>query len=213
LGSNNADLNDLLLVDNYDSFTHILAYLLRMQGAEVEVRRNDSFDLSYARRFRRLVISPGPGLPRDAGISPELIDDRMGKVSMLGVCLGHQALGEALGGTLYRLQKAKHGREGRLSMHRAGGLLCGLEKSDVRVGLYHSWAVDPAHIKADVLATDSDGVLMAFEESSLGVYAVQFHPESILSSHGREILSNYLGLSQSIRATLSADFPRTSPSS
>ncbi len=174
-----------------------------MEGAEVEVRRNDAFDLKYARKFRRLVISPGPGLPQNAGITPELIDDRIGKVRILGVCLGHQALGQALGAALYRLETVRHGREGVLLTLHEGDLLQGLRGQDVRIGLYHSWAVDPLKLQAEVLATDSDGVLMAFEEPKLGAYAVQFHPESILSSHGRQILANFVGLSDSIRATLS----------
>jgi len=187
-------LKDLLLVDNYDSFTHILAHCLRVAGAHVTVVRNDAIGLSEARSFRRVVISPGPGIPSQAGITPELIADRIGKVPILGVCLGHQALGEALGGRLYWLPEVRHGQPGRLSVVREGTLLRGLGSAEVRIGLYHSWAIDPTSLRAQVLATDAEGVLMAFEDVARGIFAVQFHPESILSSHGLVLLRNFTTL-------------------
>ncbi|MBI1316083.1 aminodeoxychorismate/anthranilate synthase component II [bacterium] len=187
-------LKDLLLVDNYDSFTHILAHCLRAAGAKVDVVRNDAIGLAEARPYRRVVISPGPGIPAQAGITPELIEDRMGKVPILGVCLGHQALGEALGGRLYLLPEVRHGRQGRLDIEREGTLLSGLRTEVVHVGLYHSWAIDPHSLHAQVLATDADGVLMAFEDVQRGVFAVQFHPESILSSHGMALLYNFTAM-------------------
>jgi anthranilate synthase component 2 len=185
----------ILLVDNYDSFTFNIAQYLGELGAEVVVERNDSSALEDALgQFDGYVISPGPGHPRDSAKSLEVISkDGYGR-PVLGVCLGHQAIGFVHGGTIRRASLVVHGKVSRI-FHSGDRLFSGVP-SPFFATRYHSLVVDrdslPSSLK--VLANTDDGEMMALKVGGRDVYGVQFHPESVMTSHGRTILSNFLGM-------------------
>ncbi|TNE53265.1 MAG: aminodeoxychorismate/anthranilate synthase component II [Bacteroidetes bacterium] len=181
----------VLLLDSYDSFTYNLFHYLEGLGTEVSVLRNDEIDWDIVSSCDRIVLSPGPGLPVDAGQLMELIQRYWYSKPMLGVCLGMQALAEHAGDELYNLTNVRHGVSRKLTQSN-GSLFGGLGVGE-EVGLYHSWAV---RLKVgspfEACAYDSDGVLMAIEHCELPLFGVQFHPESILTPHGKEMLQNFL---------------------
>ncbi|MEX2642333.1 MAG: aminodeoxychorismate/anthranilate synthase component II [Acetobacterales bacterium] len=185
----------ILLIDNYDSFTWNLFHFLGELGAEVEVVRNDALtaDEALAKRPSALVISPGPCDPDRAGICLELVEKAAGKVPLLGVCLGHQCIGQAFGGDVVRAAPM-HGKVSSIA-HDDVGLFEGIP-SPFAATRYHSLVVKretmPGCLR--VTATTEDGLVMALEHRDLPVYGVQFHPESIASEHGHRLLSNFLGL-------------------
>lgn len=182
----------LLVIDNYDSFTWNLVQAFQVLGAEVEVRRHDEVDVPGALALGAdgIVISPGPGAPRDAGISLPLITASLGRVPLLGVCLGHQALCEALGAQVVPARRLVHGKQS-LVAHDGSGLFAGLP-SPLPMGRYHSLAV--AELPAALLpcAWAEDGELMAVRHAYLPAWGVQFHPESVLSPRGPELLRAFL---------------------
>ena len=188
----------VLLIDNYDSFAFNVVQALRGLGAEVLVRRNDAIELPAARALAptHLVISPGPGHPRDAGLSVELIRDQLGSIPILGVCLGHQALAVALGARLRPALQLVHGEACDLR-HDGRGLLAGLP-NPLTVGRYHSLAIDEATLPADLAVTvrAPDGEVMAIHHRRAQAYGVQFHPESVLTPHGPALLANFLARSE-----------------
>jgi anthranilate synthase/aminodeoxychorismate synthase-like glutamine amidotransferase len=184
----------LLLIDNYDSFTYNLVQAFLVLGAEVEVHRNDALTPSQARALAptHLCISPGPGTPRDAGVSMDMIREFAGRIPVLGVCLGHQSIVEVFGGEVVRAGRLMHGKTS-LARHDGRGLFAGLPQP-CEVGRYHSLIAEPASLPAvlEVSARTEEGEIMAVRHRTLKVEGVQFHPESILTPVGPRILGNFL---------------------
>lgn len=188
----------VLMIDNYDSFTYNLVQYFGELGANVETIRNDAITseeiLNRAADSRpdRIVISPGPCSPAQAGISIDLIRKAAGHVPLLGVCLGHQAIGEAFGGKVIRAKTLMHGKTSRIE-HTAQGVFRGLP-SPMTVIRYHSLAIERATLPAELVVTawTADGEIMGVQHKTLAVHGVQFHPESILSEHGHAMLKNFL---------------------
>ncbi len=184
----------LLLIDNYDSFTYNLEHYFKALDQEVTVLRNDEFELDELESFDLFVISPGPGLPKDAGKTMALIERYADYKAILGVCLGAQALAEYYGGELYNQKEVAHGISRTAVRKGESWLLNGLEPS-FEVGLYHSWAIETrADFKEhfNLVAFRENGVLMAFEHPTKAIAGLQFHPESIMSADGRKILENWI---------------------
>ena len=187
----------VLLVDNYDSFTYNLVQYLGELGAEVEVRRNDEVTIKEVEekiRPDRVVVSPGPGTPDEAGVSLELIAALSGHVPLLGVCLGHQAIGQIFGGRVVRGPSPVHGKPAEIC-HDGRTIFEGLEYR-FPAARYHSLVVERDGLPAclEVSATTPDGIIMALRHRTLKVEGVQFHPESILTSEGKRLLANFLKL-------------------
>ncbi len=186
----------LVLIDNYDSFVHNLARYFERLGQSTVVVRNDSVGVAKVREMvpAAIVLSPGPCTPREAGVSLELVRELHADVPMLGVCLGHQVIAEALGGRIVRAPVPVHGQASEIQ-HDGSQLFLGLPPT-IRVGRYHSLVAEPASLEEPLRATawTADGVVMAFEHQELPVYGVQFHPESILTEYGYDILANFLKL-------------------
>ncbi len=184
----------LLLIDNYDSFTYNLVQAFMVLGADVEVFRNDAIDVKAARRLAptHLCISPGPGTPRDAGISLAMIRAFAGEVPVFGVCLGHQAIVEAFGGEIVRAGRLMHGKTSDVE-HDGRGVFAGLP-SPCTVGRYHSLIAAPDSLPAEleVTARTAQGEIMGVRHRTLAVEGVQFHPESVLSPEGPQLLANFL---------------------
>jgi anthranilate synthase component II len=184
----------VLLVDNYDSFTYNLVQELGELGADPVVYRNDAIDLEGIRRERpgAVIISPGPGRPEDAGISLAVVEGLAGEVPILGVCLGHQCIGQAYGGKVVPAPRLMHGKTSEV--HHAGtGVFAGLPDPFVATR-YHSLVVTPASVPDDleVTATAADGVVMGLRHRTLSVEGVQFHPESVFTPSGPAFLANFL---------------------
>jgi anthranilate synthase component 2 len=186
----------LLLIDNYDSFTFNLAQYLGELGSKVVVRRNDAVTLDAISELApgRIVISPGPGRPEDAGVSVEVIRRFGSRLPILGVCLGHQAIGVAFGGEVVRAPQLMHGKTSTVD-HDGRGVFRGVGTPMV-AGRYHSLAVSPVRWPADleVAARSEDGTIMAVRHKAWPVHGVQFHPESVLTTEGRTLLRNFLEL-------------------
>jgi anthranilate synthase/aminodeoxychorismate synthase-like glutamine amidotransferase len=190
----------LLMIDNYDSFTYNLVQYLGELGAEVDVRRNDAVTLEEVAALGPdgVVISPGPCTPREAGVSVPLIERFAGRVPILGVCLGHQAIGQAFGGTVSRARKQMHGKTSRIH-HDGRGVFEGLPQ-DFEATRYHSLVVVDQGLPADleVSARAEDGEIMGLRHRRLPIEGVQFHPESILTGQGKALLRNFLGLRRAV---------------
>ena len=188
----------ILLLDNYDSFTWNLAQYLEELGAEPRVELNDAIDPAELdpAKFDALVVSPGPGRPDDAGVTVELIAATAGKLPLLGVCLGHQAIARAFGGQLAPAPTLVHGKTSQI-LHDGRGIFSGLP-SGFSATRYHSWVVDPATLDAGFRTTawTEDGVLMGIEHRRMPLYGVQFHPESIMTPQGKPLLANFLSLAR-----------------
>ena len=187
----------ILVIDNYDSFTYNLVQYLGELGAEVEVRRNDEVTIKEVEeeiRPDRVVISPGPGTPDEAGISMELIAALAGHVPVLGVCLGHQAIGQIFGGRVVRGPEPVHGKPAEIC-HDGRTIFDGLEYR-FPAARYHSLVVERHSLPdcLEVSATTPDGIIMALRHRRLKVEGVQFHPESILTTEGKSLLANFLKL-------------------
>ena len=182
----------ILLLDNYDSFTYNLAHLLAVEGAQVRVERNDALtpDEADALRPSHLVISPGPGRPSAAGNMPEILRRLVPHVPTLGVCLGHQAIVEEFGGTVGPAQRLVHGKDSVIT-HDGRGLFRGLPER-VKGGRYHSLAATYVNGRLEVSATAEDHEVMAVRHRELPIDGVQFHPESVLTPLGPELIRNFL---------------------
>jgi anthranilate synthase/aminodeoxychorismate synthase-like glutamine amidotransferase len=182
----------VLLIDNYDSFTYNLAHLFGELGADVDVRRNDAITADEAEELApsHVVVSPGPGRPEDAGVSEEVVRRFAGRVPILGVCLGHQAIVAAFGGDVGPAQALVHGKA-TVVAHDGRGLFAGLPE-DFLAGRYHSLAATRIPDCLEVSATTADGEVMAVRHRELAVDGVQFHPESVLTPVGRDLARNFL---------------------
>jgi anthranilate synthase/aminodeoxychorismate synthase-like glutamine amidotransferase len=186
--------NRILMIDNYDSFTFNLVQYLGELGARVEVRRNDKIDLAGIRAIApdAIVISPGPCTPREAGISVPLIRELAGRLPILGVCLGHQCIGEAFGGRVVRAGRLMHGKTSPI-LHDSRTVFSGLPSPFLGIR-YHSLLVEPDSLPEclEVSAWTVEGEIMGVRHKRLAVEGVQFHPESILTEHGKGLLKNFL---------------------
>ncbi|WP_248884035.1 anthranilate synthase component II [Acidithiobacillus acidisediminis] len=184
----------LLMIDNYDSFTYNLVQYFGELGAELRVERNDALNLAEIEALapERICISPGPCTPNEAGISLDVIRHFAGKIPILGVCLGHQAIGQAFGGQVVRAREVMHGKTSPIH-HRGQGVFAGLP-DPFTATRYHSLIVARATLPdcLEVTAWTADGEIMGLRHRELAVEGVQFHPESILSEHGKDILGNFL---------------------
>jgi para-aminobenzoate synthetase component II len=184
----------VLLIDNYDSFAHNLARYLRELDRPVEVVRNDARSLPEIAQLApsHIVISPGPCDPNRAGISLEVVRRFAGELPILGVCLGHQCIGQAFGGRVVRAERVMHGKTSQLR-HGGRGLFAGMP-SPLRVTRYHSLTVERASLPAilEITAETEDGVIMALAHRDLPIVGVQFHPEAVLTEHGHDLLRNFL---------------------
>lgn len=187
----------LLVIDNYDSFTYNLVQYLGELGATVEVRRNNQVtvdEIDQSLRPERIVISPGPGTPDDAGITLNVIERLGGEVPLLGVCLGHQAIGQAFGGKVIRAPELMHGKASEIS-HDGKTIFAGLG-DNLKAGRYHSLIVEKQSLPSclEISAYTSDDIIMGLRHRELKVEGVQFHPESILTPEGKQLLANFLKL-------------------
>lgn len=185
----------ILVFDNYDSFTYNLVHLIeKISDAKVDVFRNDQISLEEIGNYDKIILSPGPGIPQEAGLLLPLIEKYASTKSILGVCLGHQAIAEALGAKLYNLPSVFHGVATDVNVENDPGFLFEGLPTHFKIGRYHSWVVDektlPAGLK--VTARDEDGNIMAVQHTTFDVSGVQFHPESIMTEYGEELMRNFL---------------------
>lgn len=180
------------MIDNYDSFTYNLVHYLEELGAEVVVKRNDQLTLDEVEAFEYIILSPGPGIPDEAGLLKPIIERYGPTKRIFGVCLGQQAIGEVYGGKLINLDKVYHGIATQISITGDDYIFNDIPKT-IQVGRYHSWVVD-ANLPDNLVATsfDENGQLMSLKHKTYDVRGVQFHPESILTPHGKQILKNWL---------------------
>lgn len=183
----------ILLLDNYDSFTYNVYQLLSELGAAVEVVRNDKISVDEVKNFSAVIISPGPGVPSDAGISEQIISELKGTLPIFGICLGHQAIGEVFGGKIIRAKEIVHGKTSRLK-HNGTGIYRGLEQG-VEVGRYHSLIIERETLPdcLEITSELDDGTIMGVRHKNFDVEGIQFHPESILTPEGRIMMKNFLG--------------------
>lgn len=183
----------ILVIDNYDSFTYNLVHLL-LKYAEVKVVKNDEVNMDEANSFDKILFSPGPGIPDEAGQMIDVIKHFAGKKSMLGICLGHQAIGEVFGGKLKNLSKVYHGVSTPVEITDTKHYLFRGIPQRYEVGRYHSWVVDEKNIPQEisVIATDDAGMVMALAHNKYDINGVQFHPESIMTEHGDTLIRNWV---------------------
>lgn len=191
---NRQPLTKILVFDNYDSFTYNLVQMIeQIVGEKVDVFRNNEIPLEDIEKYDKIILSPGPGIPEEAGILLEVIKKYAPTKQILGVCLGLQAIGEAFGGTLINLNEIYHGVATEIEIIKENALIFkGLPKK-IEAGRYHSWAVSTENFPEalEITAIDEKGMIMALQHKEYQVHAVQFHPESILTPHGKEILINF----------------------
>ena len=184
----------VIVIDNYDSFTYNLVHYLEELNCRVTVKRNDEVNIEDIQKFDKVVLSPGPGIPSEAGLSKEIILRYFKSKSILGVCLGHQAIAEVFGGELLNLKKVFHGVATDINIVKSDPIFLGLPNT-LKVGRYHSWVVkEPVPSDLEVIAIDENGQVMALKHKKYSVWGVQFHPESILTEHGKSLLKNWLKL-------------------
>lgn len=184
----------ILVIDNYDSFTYNLVHYLEDLNCEVTVYRNDEFDIEEIKNFDKILLSPGPGIPDEAGLLKEVIKTYAATKSILGICLGQQAIGEVFGGNLINLEKVYHGVTSKIDIVvNDENIFDGLPK-EIEVGRYHSWVVNTTNFPEvlEVTATDKNGQIMSLRHKTFDVRGVQFHPESILTPDGKQILKNWV---------------------
>jgi anthranilate synthase component 2 len=183
----------LLILDNYDSFTYNIVHAVKQLGYEPDVIRNNQIKIDEFDKYDKIIISPGPGIPSESGILPEFLKEYADKKSILGICLGHQAIGERFGATLLNLPQVYHGIQTPIKIIANDYIFNGLP-AEINVGRYHSWVIDTKNFpnELEITALDSEGNIMAIRHKSLDIRGVQFHPESILTPDGVQILSNWL---------------------
>lgn len=183
----------IVIIDNYDSFTYNLSHLVKELGAEVTVLRNDSFPIEELETYDKILLSPGPGIPKEAGLLLEVIRTYAGKKPILGVCLGEQAIGEVFGGKLTNLSEVYHGIQIPIRITASNYLFEGLPE-EILVGRYHSWVIDRENFPdaLEITAVSQEGYIMALRHKDFDVQGIQFHPESVLTPDGKKIISNWL---------------------
>ena len=182
-----------VIIDNYDSFTYNLAHVVKELGAEVDVLRNDKFELEELEKYDKIILSPGPGIPEEAGLLLEVIRTYAGRKPILGVCLGEQAIGQAFGGKLTNLSEVFHGIQTNVKIKNKDYIFSGLP-TEIPVGRYHSWVVDTEGFPEELVITaiSSEGQIMALKHREYDVHGIQFHPESVLTPDGKQIVGNWL---------------------
>ena len=185
----------LLVLDNYDSFTYNLVHYLKELGVgkQMKVVRNDKINLEEVAAFDAILLSPGPGVPKDAGIMPELLKHYGTMKKILGVCLGHQAIAETYGAKIYNMETVLHGVSGTIKIEKQDRLFEGLPK-EYGICHYHSWTIDENQLgsELEITAKDELGHVMAIRHKTFDVRGVQFHPESIMTEYGHELLKNWI---------------------
>ncbi len=186
-------MKNIVIIDNYDSFTYNLSHLLKECGAQVTVLRNDQFELADLQPFDKIVLSPGPGIPSEAGLLLDVIAAYANTKPILGVCLGHQAIGEHFGGKLTNLSQVYHGVETPVRVTKPDYLFAGLPDTFM-VGRYHSWVVDPDGLPEclEVTGVSEEGQIMSLRHKELDIRGIQYHPESVLTPSGKTIIKNWL---------------------
>lgn len=188
----------ILVLDNYDSFTYNLVHYLRELGfgAQMDISRNNQIDLETVEAYDKILLSPGPGIPEEAGIMPELIKMYGSTKSILGVCLGHQAIAEAYGAQLYNMPVVLHGVSSQMKVIKTDDRLFKDIPETYEICHYHSWNVDNSQLgnELEVTAVDEFGEIMAISHKEYDVKGVQFHPESIMTEHGHKLLGNWLAV-------------------
>ena len=185
----------IAIIDNYDSFTYNLAHLVKELEAEVTVMRNDQFDMADLQAYDKIILSPGPGIPSEAGQLLDVIRTYAGKKPLLGVCLGHQAIGEVFGGRLTNLSDVYHGVQTEGTQLGNDPIFATLPDR-IAMGRYHSWVVDREGLPSclEITALSDDGMIMALRHKQFDIHGIQFHPESVLTPQGRTIIDNWLKL-------------------
>ena len=183
----------IVIIDNYDSFTYNLSHLVKELGADVTVLRNDQFHLPQLEVFDKIILSPGPGIPSEAGLLCDVIRTYAGRKPILGVCLGHQAIGEVFGAKLENLSDVFHGIATPCHITAPCSLFAGLP-ADITVGRYHSWVVanEAFPDSLEITAVSDEGYIMALRHKTFDVQGIQFHPESVLTPDGRQMIRNWL---------------------
>ena len=184
---------NIVIIDNYDSFTYNLSHLLKELGADVTVVRNDKFQIEDLEQYDKIVLSPGPGIPSEAGLMLEAIKAYAGRKPILGICLGHQAIGEAFGAKLLNIGNVVHGVATPAHLTAQDYLFEGLPH-DIEVGRYHSWVVSDMDLPQclEVTSRSDDGYIMSLRHREFDIRGIQFHPESVLTPDGKEIINNWL---------------------
>lgn len=184
----------ILVIDNYDSFTYNLVHLLQELEQDYIVLRNDKFAMEEIEAYDKILLSPGPGIPEEAGLLLDVIRTYAAHKSILGICLGQQAIAEVFGGTLYNMPKPLHGVATDLIVTDPEERLFRNYPHDAKIGRYHSWAVDEATLPAclKITAVDANGVIMALTHTEYDVRGMQFHPESVLTTNGKRLIANWL---------------------
>ncbi len=190
---NEEEMIKTAIIDNYDSFTYNLAHLVKELGAEVTVLRNDKFGIADLEQYDKLILSPGPGIPSEAGLLMATIEAYAGKKPMLGVCLGHQAIGEAFGASLTNLSEVFHGVATEGKQMGNDPIFVGLPQR-ITMGRYHSWVVSADGLPdcLEITALSNEGQIMGLKHKKFDIHGIQFHPESVLTPDGRTIVDNFL---------------------
>lgn len=190
-------MKQIVIIDNYDSFTYNLCHLIKELGADVTVYRNDQFAMEQLEKFDKIILSPGPGIPAEAGRLLDVIGTYAGIKPILGVCLGHQAIGEYFGGKLKNLSTVFHGIATEGTQFGTDPIFRGLPKRIV-MGRYHSWVVSKENFPSclEITAESDENQIMALRHREYDIHGIQFHPESILTKEGKNILQNWLDMPQ-----------------
>ncbi len=184
---------NIAIIDNYDSFTYNLSHLVKELGAQVTVYRNDRFEMSQLEAFDKIILSPGPGIPSEAGLLLQVIETYAGRKPILGVCLGHQAIGQVFGGKLTNLSDVYHGVDTPCHITKKDYIFDNLP-DEIRVGRYHSWVVDKEELPncLEVTGESDEGYIMSLRHKNFDIRGIQYHPESILTPEGKTIIRNWL---------------------
>lgn len=185
----------IVIIDNYDSFTYNLSHLVKELGAEVTVLRNDCFSMEELEEFDKILLSPGPGIPEEAGLLLDVIRTYSGRKPILGVCLGEQAIGEVFGGKLINLKEVYHGIQSKIRIMADDYIFNGLPE-EIPVGRYHSWVVDNDSLPdcLEVTAISAEDYIMAIRHKEYDVRGIQFHPESVLTPDGKKMIENWISM-------------------
>lgn len=188
-------MKKIVIIDNYDSFTYNLSHLVKELGADVTVYRNDQFEMQQLEGYDKIILSPGPGIPSEAGLLLDVIKYYAGKKPILGVCLGHQAIGESFGGKLENLSDVFHGVATEGTQYGIDPIFSGLPER-ITMGRYHSWVVSKENFPdcLEITAVSDEGQVMAMRHRTLDIHGIQFHPESVLTTEGMTMIKNWLEL-------------------